>query len=184
MLAGCGGSRQDANEPTGTFPVAIAHASFPPEQRLARQVEMRVAVKNTGNKAIPDVALTVLNPGNGRSAARAGAFGQAIPTSGSGADLADPTRPIWILDAGPRDGDTAYDGTWALGKLAPHKIKAFLFRVTPVRAGRYTLTYRVAAGLDGKAKASFAGGGPARGSFTVHVSRTPGSAVADTRGGG
>jgi hypothetical protein len=42
--------------------------------------------------------------------------------------------------------------------------------VTAVRAGTYTLRWRVAAGLDGKAKAELADGGAARGEFVAQVS--------------
>lgn len=179
-LAGCGGGpRQDASEPEGTFPVDVVSARFPAMQHLARQVQMRVAVRNTGAQAVPDLALTVQNRKSHGSA-----FDENVSSEGSGARLADPSRPIWLLDEGPRNGDTAYVGTWTLGRLAPGKTKAFVFKVTPVRAGSYSLTYRVAAGLSGKAEASLAGGDPAEGSFHVRVSRTPGSAVTDTRGGG
>ena len=34
------------------------------------------------------------------------------------AGLADPERAVWIVDASPRGGDTAYTNTWALGPLA------------------------------------------------------------------
>lgn len=177
-LAGCGGgARQDASEPAGTFPVQIVSAEFPASQHLARDVQLRVAVRNAGKKTIPDVALTVENhshPGRG------GAFGEATTDP----EAADPSREIWILNGGPPNGGTAYVGTWALGRLAPRKVKTFLFKLTPARAGTYRLDYRVAAGLTGKAKASLSGGGPAKGSFDVSVSRTPGGAVTDTRGGG
>ncbi len=179
-LAGCGGgARQDASEPEGTYPVQVVSARFPAAQRLARRVELRVAVRNTGRQTVPDLALTMQNRRSHESP-----FDEHVSSEGSGANLADPSRPVWLLDEAPRNGDTAYVGTWALGRLAPGRTKAFVFKVTPVRAGSYSLTYRVAAGLNGKAEASVAGGGPVEGSFTVRVSRTPASAVTDTRGGG
>lgn len=59
-LAGCGdGERQDANETAGTSTVAVTEASFPAEQRLAKQSQMRIAVKNTGGEALRDVAVTI-----------------------------------------------------------------------------------------------------------------------------
>jgi hypothetical protein len=53
--------------------------------------------------------------------------------------------------------------------------------VTAVRAGPYEVTWRVAAGLDGKAKAVGVGGGEApSGSFSGSVSdRAPDVRVAD-----
>ena len=48
------------------------------------------------------------------------------------------------------------------------------WKVTAVRAGTYSVRYRVAAGVDGKAVAeSFDGSGPAKGSFVARVSRAP-----------
>ena len=45
--------------------------------------------------------------------------------------------------------------------------------MTPVQPGSYTLTYRVDAGLTGKAKAVTADGGPPIGSFVVEISDVP-----------
>jgi hypothetical protein len=42
--------------------------------------------------------------------------------------------------------------------------------------------WRVAAGLNGKAKAVTAGGGPPRGSFTIKVSKAPAQAYVDNNG--
>ena len=51
------------------------------------------------------------------------------------------------------------------GRLAPSN-----WKVTAVRAGTYSLRYRVAAGIDGKAMAeSFDGSGAAKGSFIARV---------------
>ena len=61
-------------------------------------------------------------------------------------------------EAAPEGGETAYVGTWALGPLKPGEQKTFRWEVTAVRAGPYEITYEVAAGLDGKAKAVGAGG--------------------------
>src|SRR3954454_13828202 len=59
-VAGCGGGeRQDKNEPSGTFDVRVTDASFPSAQHIADQSRMRIAVRNTGSKAIPNVAVTV-----------------------------------------------------------------------------------------------------------------------------
>src|SRR4051812_41591687 len=58
-LAGCGGERQDADEPTGTYPVEIVQAKFPRSQRLAEHTTMEITVRNAGSKTIPNVAVTV-----------------------------------------------------------------------------------------------------------------------------
>lgn len=168
-LAGCGGpARQDANEPEGTFSVDVVSASFPTSQRLAQRSTMEIAVRNAGERTLPNVAVTVepVQPG---ARAAAEAFQEASPQQG----LADPSRPVWVLDAGPRGGVTAYTNTWALGPLRPSQVKTFRWRVTAVKPGMHTLRYTVAAGLDGKAKARLPGGERPTGSFTINISSSP-----------
>ncbi len=161
-LAGCGSQeRQDANEKAGTYTVDVTRASFPAAQRLAQQSEMRIAVKNTGDEALPDVAVTV----------------DSFSRRSEQAGLADPDRPVFIVDEGPEGGTTALVDTWALDGLAPGQTKTFTWKVTPVEAGRYSLKWTVAAGLDGKAKARDAQGrSPVSGSFAVKVGRKPSDA--------
>ena len=114
-LAGCGGgSRQDATRPQGIYTVDVVRASFPRAQRLAGQVRMVITVSNAGGKTIPNIAVTIEGA---RGAAPAQAFGVARPQVG----LADPSRPIWIVDRGPAGGDTAYVNTWTLGQLKPNQ---------------------------------------------------------------
>jgi len=166
-LAGCGGGeRQDASEKSATYTVNVVKASFPSSQRLAGQVRMVITVNNAGGNTIPNIAITIEGADG---AAPAQAFGADDPQVG----LADPSRPIWIVDRGPYGGDTAYVNTWTLGTLRPHQEKTFTWFVTPTVAGTHTVRYRVAAGLNGKAKAQLAGGGAAAGTFTVAVSAKP-----------
>src|ERR1700761_7819648 len=123
-----GGRSQAANEPTGNFPVKAA-ATFPNAQRLAQHSRMVVVVHNTGNKTIPNVAVTICNvtcayPAPRGQGSAAGAFAAAISQEG----VANPSRPIWIVDTPPdpcrsptcSQGSsggavTAYSNTWALG---------------------------------------------------------------------
>jgi hypothetical protein len=156
FVAGCGGGeRQDENEPEGTFDVAVVDADFPTRQHIAEQSRMRITVRNPGEQTIPNVAVTVKG------------FSTRSPQPG----LADPNKPVWIVDSGPRGGDTAYVGTWALGALEPGRTRVFEWRVTPTVPGRYEVSYEVNAGLDGKAKARGSEGeGPPGGSFNVAVS--------------
>jgi len=179
-LAGCGGGeRQDENEPEGNFAVEVVRASFPDHQKLAKSSDMIVTVRNAGDKTIPDIAVTV----NGFDERK------------KDPDLADPTRPVFAVngvqveiagfpeakDATPRGCDTAYVNTWACGPLKPDEEKTFRWTVTAVQAGDYRIDWRVAAGLDGKAKAVAAGGGPApRGQFSGTISNAaPDVRVAD-----
>ncbi len=175
FAAGCGGggesARQDADEPSGTWKVDVVQAEFPSSQRLAQQETMRIRVRNADTRTVPNLAVTV--KGFARRSDQAG--------------LADPTRPVWILDDGPRGGTTAYTNTWALGRLAPGRTKTFEWRATPVvpsRGGRpFRLEWRVAAGLDGKAKARLTDGGAPKGTFSVQVESSPSQSRVDPGSG-
>lgn len=169
LVSGCGGGgeRQDADEPEGNFSVEVVDATFPTQQRLAEQVRLRLRVRNADSKTIPNLAVTV--DGFSRRSEQQG--------------LADPSRPVWIIDDGPRGGVTAYSSTWALGKVKAGETKEFVWRVTPVKAGDFEVSYRVAAGLDGKAKAVLAGGRRPSGRFDVSVTRKPDDARVDPNTG-
>lgn len=185
-LSACGGGQsQDANEPSGNFPVQ-AVARFPSSQRLAQHSRMVVVVHNSGNKTIPNVAVTICNVTCAYQAARgtgsaAGAFANNISQEG----VANPSRPIWIVDIPPKPctaptcsqggsggAVTAYSNTWALGALAPGKTATFVWRVTAVQPGVHVVAWEVAAGLNGKAKAVQNGTTP-RGKITVLVHKAP-----------
>ena len=169
-IAGCGGGeRQDENEPEGNFAVEVVEAKFPQDQKLAKSSNLVVTVRNAGQETIPNIAMTV----NG------------LDRRTTEPDVADPNRPVFALngvqveiagfpeakDASPRGCDTAYVNTWACGPLKPNEQKTFRWSVTAVKAGDFKVAWRVAAGLDGKAKAVAAGGGPApRGSFSGTIS--------------
>jgi len=178
-LSACGGGeRQDKNEPGGNFPVSVKKASFPQKQKLAKTSDMVIEVENSGSKAIPNIALTVSG------------FDRKVEDN----TLADPKRPTFVINGAPRrlggfaesktlspeGGETAYVDTWALGRLKPGRSKKFKWTVTAVKAGSYKVTYRVSAGLDGKAKAVDASGKSPRGLFigTV-VDKAPDTRVAD-----
>jgi hypothetical protein len=163
-VAGCGGGeRQDAAEPSGTFQVDVVSASFPTKQHLAKSERFVIAVRNSGAKAVPNVAVTV----------------SSFASRSEQAGLADPSRAVWVIDAAPRGGNTAYTNTWALGRVAPGQTRRFEWRVTAVQAGTHTVKWQVAAGLNGKAKATLSGNRAPAGSFTVDVSAKPAQARVD-----
>jgi hypothetical protein len=167
-VAGCGGGeRQDAAEPSGTFKVDVVRASFPTKQHLAQPERFVIAVRNTGDRAVPNVAVTVSS------------FAERSEQAG----LADPERAVWIIDDSPRGGQTAYTNTWALGRLPPGQTRRFVWRVTAVQAGTHTVKWQVAAGLNGKAKATLSGNRAPAGSVTVDVSDKPGQARVDPKTG-
>ena len=85
--------------------------------------------------------------------------------------LADPNRPVWVLDEEPKGGTSAYTNTWTLGPLKSGETKTFEWKLTAVEPGDYELSYRVAPGLDGNAR--LADGSNARGTFDVSISDKP-----------
>jgi hypothetical protein len=163
-VAGCGGGqRQDVNEPSGTFSLNVVKAAFPSAQSLAKQEALTIAVKNSDTRTIPDVAVTV------------DSFSMRSQQPG----LADPSRAVWIVDQPPVGGTTAYTNTWALGRLAPGQTRTFTWKVTAIQPGTHTVKYRVAAGLNGKARAKVNGRDDFQGSFTVAISGKPAQATVD-----
>ena len=176
LLAGCGGSpRQDEAEPSGSYRLAVADAKFPASQSIAESATMEVQVRNDDSKAAPNVAVTVetdpVKAGEGTVA-----FGQRIDDD----RLSDPERPVWVVDEGPKGGDSAATNTWSLGRLEAGQTKTFRWKVTAVQPGSYTLKYRVSPGLNGKAK--LAGGARADGSFKVRIDAKPVPARVDDDG--
>ena len=166
FVAGCGGGgeRQDADEQSGDYKVQVVEAKFPDHQSLAKRSTMTITVKNVDSKTIPNVAVTV----------------KSFDQTKNDPTLSDPRRPQFIVNRGPSGGDTAYVGTSALGPLKPGETKTFKWDVTAVVAGKYSLKYAVAAGLDGKARAILAGGGTPKGIFTGTISnKAPAAKVAD-----
>ncbi len=195
-LTGCGGGqRQDAQEPSGNFPVSVTTATFPSTQRLSEHTRLVIAVRNTGQKAIPDIAVTICNttcayPAPAGEGSSVGAFGFNVDQTG----LASTSRPVWIVDrppglcgyscasGGPGAAVTAYTNTWALGRLAPGQTATFAWGVTPVKAGRYAVAYAVAAGLNGRAKAVASDGTAPRGVFRVAITSQPAQAYVGANG--
>jgi hypothetical protein len=191
---GSGGGRVAGSGGSATvharFPVKVTTASFPASQRLAEPARLVIAVRNAGHRALPDIAVSICNTSCAPSSkARVGtaaqAFGQDV-TGGPG--LADPTRPVWIVNRAPGScafgcnkpggeggsGVTASSNTWALGRLAPGKTARFTWAVTAAATGRHVVAWQVAGDLTGATKTTLDTGGPARGRFAVTVLRGPG----------
>jgi hypothetical protein len=199
-LSACGGGqRQDASEPSGIYRVQVLNASFPSAQRLAQRSTMTITVKNVSAKPLPNLAVTVCNvtctypapAGQGSSSA---AFAQDIGQT----NLANPSRPIWIVDRPPgackgRAGfsclgggaggnASAYSNTWVYGRLSPGATATFDWGVTAVTTGRYTVAWVIAAGLNGKARAIAQGGGRPQGTFTVRITGRPAQSYVNNAG--
>jgi hypothetical protein len=196
LVSACGGGqRQDASEPSGHFPVTVAAASFPASQKLSQHSHLVITVRNSGHKAIPDVAVTICNVTCAYPAPKGeGSSSQAFAANINQTYLANPSRPLWIVDRGPgacsyscQNGGqgaavTAYTNTWALGRLAPGHTARFDWAVTAVEAGKHVLAWEVAAGLNGKAKAVVSGGGKPHGKFSVTVGSAPAQSYVDNNG--
>ena len=167
------------NEPNGKFPVDVLQARFPTQQKLAKRSTLLIKVRNAGDKTIPNIALTVVG----------------FDEHKNNPSLADPNRPVFVVngipkslggfpeskEASPPGCETAYVDTWACGPLSAGKERTFKWSVTAVRAGPFRIRYKVAAGLNGKAKAVDRNGRlwPG-GAFAGTISNTPPQArVAD-----
>ncbi len=161
--------------------VELMRASFPPRQRLAQQTKLEIAVRNSGTRPIPDIAVTLVNPRYGTAAQPLGTLIAASPPGGP--ILAGRSRPVWVIDRAPgacayscRQGGlgaaaTADANTWALGRLARGATATFTWHVTAVRPGGYKVGFVVASALTGPgAQLVGPGGRPLRGSFAVTIS--------------
>ncbi len=174
LAAGCGESRhQDASETKGHYTVAVTHASFPADQAVARPAQMVVVVRNTSARTLPDVTVAVTS----------------FDYLSDYPNLASRRRPVWVVDQGPGQvpkqpvetvevdppgsGTTSDYNVWALGPLAPGATRSFVWSVSPVKPGAYRVSYRVYAGLNGRAQAELADGSPPTGSFAVNVADRP-----------
>jgi hypothetical protein len=174
IVSGCGGgSQQDSGEPEGSYRVRIVHASFPARQSIARKALMALAFRNTGTATIPNLAVTV----------------DSFEYASKYPELSADKRPVWAIERGPGPvarppvesqefsqlggGQTADVNTWALGPLAPGKVRTFTWIVAPVKSGLHTVHFIAAAGLAGKGKAVLRSGGPVHGTFVVHIAPAP-----------
>jgi hypothetical protein len=167
LASGCGGgTRQDAGERALTYRVAVPHASFPAHQDLAERTAMRITVTNTGTRTIPNLTATI-------QAADRGTTVEAFGLHSEEGDLQSTSRPAWVVDIGPINGETAAPNTWALGRLRPRATKTFVWEVVAVHPGSYRLTYRLGGSLTGISKLELAGGGVPHGSFAVTISHRP-----------
>jgi hypothetical protein len=191
-LTACGGGAepQDADEPSGEYPTEVVTSKFPNRQRLAETTDLELAVENTGEEAIPNLAVTIFTASGEDDDGADGSFSIRIdnPT------LANPNRPVWILDnkypriegepapTGSSPGTVAQTNTYAFGELPPGERRGMVWRLTPVKAGTYTVNYEVSAGLYGNAKAVTADGSRPEGKFVVTITDKPPKARVDDSG--
>ncbi len=178
MLAACGGeSSSDANQPAGTYDVRVTNASFPTEQRLGQTSLLQLSVRNTGKKTVPALTVTFSIAGKqGQTSSLP--FGIHDPQPG----LAQPDRPVWVLaqtyprlagSSDPGGASTSNRKTFSFGALKPGATTEAVWKLSAVKAGRFTLLYNVDAGLSGSAKTRTAGGVAPGGSFATEISAVP-----------
>lgn len=183
LLAACGGGqRQDANEATGDYPVAITKAVFPAHQQLAVSSNLVLEIQNTGQETIPDLAVTISTDPNAD---------ESFSVRSAQQGLAIPSRPVWVLEAGypklvgeiaPAGAESAASKTYSFGPVPAGESRSLVWRVTPSIAGTYAVAYRVAAGLAGKARAVTADGSVPEGEFMVEISDVPPQTRVDESG--
>jgi hypothetical protein len=187
LLAACGGGGGGStdDEPSGTFHIKVTEAGFPSLQRLGQTSLLRLGIRNTGKRTVP--ALTVSFTIKGQQGEDSSLpFGVSDPQP----ELAQPDRPVWVLAAtyprlhGSRDpggASTSSPKTFSFGPLKPGETTRAVWKLSAVRAGRYTLLYEIDAGLRGKAVAKTEGGVAPGGSFTTEVTdRLPETEVTDS----
>jgi len=169
-LAGCGGGeeRRDAGVADRTYTVALERASFLPRQRLAQRNALVISVRNAGERAIPNLTVTV----------------RGFTDRSGGPRDADLGRDLWIVDRPPAGATTAFEDVWAAGRLQPGRTATLRWEVTPVVAGTHELTYEIAPATVGGGRIALPGGAAPRGSLTVHVTGKPARARVDPRTGG
>ncbi len=192
---GSGGPRQDAQEPKGKFPVAVDVASFPASQTLSQHTQLTIAVRNTGRKTIPDIAVTICNISCASLTSvtgdvRASVLGEhppEVPGQPVASDLgrrpATGSVQLQLQERRPGRRSHGLQRTWALGRLRPGQTARFDWKVTAVSPGRHVVAWEVAAGLNGRARAVLSsGGGLPHGSFAVDVANKPAQSYVNNSG--
>lgn len=174
LLAACGGdSSSDAKEPTGTYDIRVTDASFPAEQDIGQTSLLQLGFRNSGDKTVPALAVTISIAGK-KGQTSALPFAIRDPQPG----LAQPDRPVWVLAATyprlrgssePGGASTSNSKTFAFGPLKPGQTTKAVWKLSAVKAGHFTLRYRVVADLSGSTKARTTGGVAPGGSFVTEI---------------
>jgi hypothetical protein len=177
--AACGdddsSSPADSGEASGRYEVKVIDAKFPTRQRLGQTTLLRLGVRNTGEKAIPSLTVTISVGGEDGQASSL-PFGIRSPEPG----LSQPDRPVWVLsEKYPKlDGSEESAGaenasrkTFVFGPLKGGETSAAVWKLSATRTGAYRLLYAIGAG--GAATVETASGKKVGGSFTVRISEAP-----------
>jgi hypothetical protein len=185
MLSACGGySSPPAQGSEGTYDVEVTRAQFPSEQRLGQTSQMVIGVRNTGDKTIPALSVTITVSGEeGESSSLPFAIHDPQP------DLSQPDRPVWVLEedfpklVGSDENagtSSTNDKSFDFGRLKEGRTVEGVWKLSAVRKGDFTVRYAVDADLSGAARAE-SEGGKAGGSFKVTITdETRGLEVTDS----
>ena len=176
LLSACGGdeSSSDANERQGTYEVKVTAASFPTEQQLGQTSLLELGVRNTGKQTLPTLTVTISIAGKqGENSSLP--FAIQDPTEG----VSQADRPVWVLAASyprlagsddPGGSTTSNRKTFAFGPLKAGATRNMVWKLSAVKAGDFTVLYRVGAGLGEGVKAKTTGGVAPGGSFATEIS--------------
>lgn len=177
-MAACGGdSSTGPDEASGKYPVKVVTAEFPTEQRLGETVLLKLGARNTGEKTVPALTMTISVGGReGRSSSLPFTINDPQP------DLAQPDRPVWVLAAKypklagssePGGTQSANQKTFNFGRLKPGDTVEAVWKLSAVKEGNFNLLYSIDVGLNGAAKAVTGGDTQPGGSFAVEISSVP-----------
>jgi len=187
LLSACGGSSSSSadEEPTGDFHVKVTEASFPTRQALGQTTMLKLGIRNSGRRTIPGLTVSFTIAGKQGSESSL-PFGVRDPQP----ELAQPERPVWVLaqtyprlhgSSDPGGASTSSRKTFAFGELKPGESTKAIWKLSAVRAGKFTLLYRIDAGYGGKANAKTTGGVSPGGSFKTEVTTSlPETEVTDS----
>ena len=127
--------------PSGDFPVAVnAGQVRHPTSGSAQTSDLQLEIENIGDEPIPDLAVTIYTGDESRPS---GSFSVRSDQPG----LADPNRPVWILENGfpklaePGEDVAELDAAASAGAEAA---QTDTFSFGPLDAGRQTKRHRLA----------------------------------------
>jgi len=165
--------------------VAVTEAGFPTKQFLGEESFLRLGIRNGGKKTVPALTVTISLAGK---AGRESSLPFGVHDAQEG--LAQSDRPVWVLEEGyPRLADSSGPGgattsnrkTFDFGPLKPGETTNAVWKLSAVKAGRFTIVYRIDAGLSGSAKAETTGGVAPGGTFAAEITQeTPETEVTDS----
>jgi len=108
--------------------------TFAARQRVGQQTTFAITVRNAGDTAISDLAVT-LRGFSERSASDS------------------PQRPLWLVDEPPAGSATSLADTYATGPLAAGRRRTLRWRVTAVLPGAHTVSYSIGGRARGTLRA-------------------------------